>query len=393
MEWLELLDHIESSVAELAALIKSIRETGPFRFSRSEDDSLDTELRGVLETVRRFKNASFSDVQASYLIGAATSLERAASIRWGGTNSNGAQVVDIASSILVAARMFAHRERPSRNLPRLPAFVPSQSISPFKYGVIDNRLEVLDYVNQPAHVDADITEAARSSLLRQSDLIIDRLMNSNHSFLTEFYEELRQNLRQNGNIIQLGIAAQMCRKVTTAADKDKELTSVFATMLFAHLDTISDYLAQFPDWRRFNANAVETKMDNESFELLIASTRKLADAMSGHLSYVAPEVPASLNKVADWAGAGGSRPNGPIILALTRSISNLLSVVVREIARMPGEVVGEGRKALARIILSAFTSAAVFGGLYSLGLIPEGGWIATALDYLKAVAGEARSFF
>lgn len=217
-------------------------------------------------------------------------------------------------------------------------------------------------------------------------------MNSNHSFLTEFYEELRQNLRQNGNIIQLGIAAQMCRKVTTAADKDKELTSVFATMLFAHLDTISDYLAQFPDWRRYNANAMETNMDTESFELLIASTRKLADAMVGHRSYVAPEVPASLNKVADWAGAGGSKPSGTIILALTRSISNLLSVVLREIARMPGEVVGEGRKALARVILSALTSAAVFGGLYSLGLIPEGGWIVTALDYLKAVAGEARSF-
>lgn len=260
-----------------------------------------------------------------------------------------------------------------------PQAAPPQVIAPFRYALSDDRVYVLDIPANGTDRDVESIAAARSALIDQARMIAHILLQSNHTMLIPFYSDLQGRLESATNIIQLGVSNQMCRSVTSGFDE--ELSSQMMNIFLGHLDSISSYVAQFPEWQRYSQQAAEATISNADFNSLVKTSRLLALSLRGKIN-IDDSVPSSFEQVANWGEMVKSKPSGSVILAVVSTLSNFVSIVVREVVKLPGDVLSEARKAVSKAILAAILGVTTVTGLRILGALPDYSWVSGALEYL-----------
>ncbi|CAN7266175.1 hypothetical protein [Rhizobium sp. LjRoot258] len=88
----------------------------------------------------------------------------------------------------------------------------------------------------------------------------------------------------------------------------------------------------------------------------------------------------ALNTVVRWTEDKQSDKRD--VLALTGTLQNLWSLAAK--SALAKEVVGEGRKLVAKAIIGVLITATTAGALAALGKIPGAEWIETTYSYFRS---------
>lgn len=256
----------------------------------------------------------------------------------------------------------------------LQEILPEQKAAPYQFAFKDDRLVAVES-------DGTITKAGDllEVLVEQSERIIRDLHGANCSpRLKEAFLAVHKKLAIGASVIQIGVLNGSCaRLVSACAD---ELSATLSALLSAHTAGVSAYVAQSPEWREFAANAIDASLDQETFRTLIDSTRALSSRLREHDPVIAPSVTEALDQVAAWAD-DAQKADGRIVLALTRTLENLASLVMRTVASVGTEIAQEGRKMVAKAVILTLVGAAAFGLGSAVGRIPGAEWLQHSLDY------------
>lgn len=267
------------------------------------------------------------------------------------------------------------------NLRQLEQLIPHQKVAAYAFEIVDGRILLKDQPAQDVGVDGEIIDAVAEVLIEQGGRILSDLQGSNCSpRLLQSFQSLHQKISERKNVVQVGILTTSCTKITMATAD--ELSNTLLELLKAHLEAVYDYLSQHSSWRRFVENAVSVKLDSSDVADLVKTARSLARKLEDAEGSAAADVPEALRSVANVA-ASLDTPDGRIVLALARTVENLLSVVTRAAASLRGDLVGETRKWLARIVLAGGGYLA----LHTLAKVPGAEWVPEAVRFLLLSIG------
>ena len=163
-------------------------------------------------------------------------------------------VGNLISYLSRAADDWIERLEAQANIEHLHEIIPPEKTGPFKFRVQDGRLVVAPH-DAGVKIEGSIA-SARTVLLQQGEKLINDLLGSNaQPYLRATLEAVQEKLPIDSDIIQLGLLNISFENATSGATE--ELNSVLASVLQAHAAGIRHYLAQFPEWKEFSAQAAE----------------------------------------------------------------------------------------------------------------------------------------
>lgn len=252
--------------------------------------------------------------------------------------------------------------------------VPDQKPAPFHFVFEQNRIIARDQLNT-----SDPAGGVLEVLIEQSDRILRDLQGANCSpRLKDAFVALHEKLVTGRNVLQVGVLNGSCSQLVAACAD--ELSSTLQALLSAHHAGVSAFVAQFPEWRDFAANALETALDGEALNSLASSTRELSDRLKGHEDLIAPSVTDALDQVASWT-EGSDRPNGRVVLAIARTLENLASLAMKTLSSFSAEVASEGKKMAAKAVVVILVGTTGAGLVSVMAKVPGAEWIRQSIDY------------
>lgn len=276
-------------------------------------------------------------------------------------------------------------EHEKNQLQRAPS-VPEQQIGPYRFKIENDRLSL---ENQPGGADGlDAQNAARAlaGLVDQSERIGQDLARSNCSpRLREAFLIIASKLGSGANIIEL---AEENGTFSDLIEADDIPSDMLRALLRSHATRIRDYVAQFPEWRAFAANAAEVNFDGEKLREMGKFARATAEKLESQAEYVDASVPKALNTAAKWSEV--RRPTGREKLAVSSTILNLLSLATLSLTAVVGTlgVLSTEAKDVAAKVVAVTIVSEITPYLSAISETEDGKWAAPAVKYLRDYLAE-----
>jgi hypothetical protein len=193
------------------------------------------------------------------------------------------------------------------------------------------------------------------------------------------FAALQGKLESHNNVVEIGMLNRSCVSLVDASAD--ELASTLLEWLRAHMGGVYDFLAQYPDWRKFVENSLSVKLGRDQVVQLADAARAVAVA-TADATNVDTAVPSAFHEIALLADEI-KEPDGRVTLGLGRTLENIISLAARCLLGVKNDVQSEARKLLARSILLAVSAAAIA----TLALIPGAEWVPTAISQALKMLG------
>ena len=267
--------------------------------------------------------------------------------------------------------------------------VPAQqTVAPVQFEITDNRLVIKHQKASPARQDTANVEAAKASLLAAGERIREALKESNDDKrLTQALDEIQSALASEQDVINLGLMNFTLDAVRESLEG--EIADPVNGMLKAHTVNLSMFVAQFPEWQRFNEQAEKVALEAESISRIKQATDQLVGELRARDDTVDPEVPktiAALNALI----ADPSRASKRAVLAVIRSVENLIARAYQALAEFAETTTRDTLTGLSKAISKNAVRILVGIALASAApLIPattslrSSSWVKTATEIVR----------
>ncbi|MBY5416969.1 hypothetical protein [Rhizobium leguminosarum] len=269
----------------------------------------------------------------------------------------------------------------------LDGIVPDQQIGPYRFKVERSRLSIEYQPGGATGLDAQNAAQALAGLIDLSERIARDLSVSNASpRLKEAFAIVVSKLQSGANIIDL---AEENGTFNDQIEADDIPSETLRSLLRSHSKRIRDYVAQFPEWRAFAANAADVEFDREKLLQMGRVARSAAQKLVNEPNYVDASVPEALNNAARWSET--KNPTGREKLAVHATILNLLAKTAMWTLGITGAAAGVlatetgdvGAKVVAVTIVGEIEPY-----LSAISETADGKWAKPAVKYLKDYLAE-----
>ncbi len=258
--------------------------------------------------------------------------------------------------------------------------LPGQKTAAFQFIIDDDIIRVVDQPLRPSSREKDMAMAALEGAIEHGAYVASELAATNLSpRVKEAFQQLQTTMGGYKNIVQVGSRAQICNRLVHG--NTEELSSTVFSLLIGHIENVFSALAQFEDWRIYSENAAAMNIDAGSVEKLTQATAELISRLRQEPA-VDLSVVEALDMASRWVQDGDQLDNRDV-LALTRSWENMWSAVSRIVLGLGRDLISDGRKRVATIILTSLL--AMSGIVPVIAKIPGGSWIETVSSYFKSV--------
>lgn len=273
---------------------------------------------------------------------------------------------------------------------KLVSVIPDQKIAPIRFTERAGRLAIDHIKGIPLDEDKSAADAARSALAEQGRLVVEEIRRSNcdQRFL-EAVRELQTKIEQTEDIVQLGILAATCEEMRQRFDQ--ELADAVSGRLKAHLSSVQMYVAQFPEWQQYAANAALIELSEDDIRQASAQTDRLIAQFEESSDAVDPEVPRTLRWIREAVRNPG-KATKRTAYALISSLENLFSYVLRKIGEVASGTVDGAVPKITTWGSGVFAAGVIYTISNSAGLLapmfarlPQGGWLTTAVDIARTI--------
>lgn len=256
--------------------------------------------------------------------------------------------------------------------------IPKQKVAAYQFAFRGDNLIVANQNSDASNPDHAIAAASLRALIEEGERVVRELARSNcPPRLIEAFAALQAKLKSHDSVVEIGMLNKSCLSLVNACAD--ELASTLLEWVKAHSDGVYDFLAQYPDWRKFVENSLSVKLGRDQVGHLADAARAVAAATASY-SNVDEAVPNAFEGIALLADEI-KEPDGRIALGLGRTLENIISLAARLLLAIKGDVQSEARKILARGILVAIPASAIA----ILMLIPGAEWVPNAISQgLKA---------
>lgn len=262
--------------------------------------------------------------------------------------------------------------------------VPGQKLAAYQFGFSDDKLHVIDQPLRPSDREKAIAMAALDAAIDQGAYVAQDLVTSNVSpRLKDAFTRLQETMESYKNIVQIGARTQLCDRMVRA--ESEELSPALFALLIGHIENVFRALAQFEDWREYCENASTVQIDRQSITELTHTMAEIA-AQIRYIGAAHPTVVDALETVTDWV-AEPVVADKRDVFSLTRTLTNLWSVVVKCSLAVGNETISTARKAAAAAILGVLIVAGA-SAVPIISRVPGGEWVETVFNYLKSVGVE-----
>jgi len=263
--------------------------------------------------------------------------------------------------------------------------VPQQKVSPAHFDIVDDRIVISKTPSQPLDAATSISNAARSELACQGEVLVSQLSQTNcDKRLLENITKLHEQLSNKDDIVRLGIANLGCSMMCTAFEN--ELPSAIAAQLKAYTVGISMYVGQFEEWHKFSDNASSLKLDNANIDTIQNSAEILIQALKSRPDLADPEVPKLISYIKRFIDSP-SKSSVQAGFALLRTLENLIIRVYQYGTDFLDDFIVKSSKALAssgsKLAAAALLTIAVNGAVELMPVavsIKGSEWIANATE-------------
>jgi hypothetical protein len=257
--------------------------------------------------------------------------------------------------------------------------IPKQKVAAYQFSFRGDTLVVETQAGGSENPDEAIAAASLRVLIEQGARVARELGQSNcPPRLIEVFAALQGKLESHNNVVEIGMLNRSCVSLVDASAD--ELASTLLEWLRAHMAGVYDFLAQYPDWRKFVENSLSVKLGRDQVVQLADAARAVAVA-TADATNVDTAVPNAFHEIALLADEI-KEPDGRVTLGLGRTLENIISLAARCLLGVKTDIQSEARKLLARSILLAISGAAIA----TLALIPGAEWVPTAVSQgLKAI--------
>ena len=244
---------------------------------------------------------------------------------------------------------------------RLQEIVPKQQIAPAQFGIVNNRIVVVDRPPTTEEADRRNISAAHEHIQASGQELASTLDRSNwDKKLINSVKALHSQIVAGGNIIKIGLANMGCSIM--AAQYQHELPDAVVAMLKAYTSDIAMYVAQFPEWEQFTDKAAAIRIDEDDVASVSRAVGEVIDTLSAHPELADPEVPRTIAFIRELLAEPG-KSSKRAAFAMIRTIENLVSSIVQHsinfLRKTAEKAVDVGSSAASKIIVGLLSVALV----------------------------------
>lgn len=278
----------------------------------------------------------------------------------------------------------------------LSDLIPGQKMGPLQFEFENGILKLKNQSVAPSRDDASMIEFARQALVQEGASLIKSLNDTNcDKRIVDFVYKVDACIIKNVNIINLGMLNITCSNLIKSSYD--ELSNVASAKFIGYNSSLSIYVAQFPEWRRFVENAADIEISEQDYRAVYEVGRSFIDPLKKASGLVDPEVPRSLELLFE-AFHSPSVSLKRQVFSIIRSLENLIAKIFSEFA-LTYEAFSDG----ARSGLKKTTSILVASGLLLTvaGLATQlsptaervlhSGWMAKAPSLIKDAIDQMNS--
>ncbi|XAZ21626.1 hypothetical protein LVY75_22670 [Sinorhizobium sp. B11] len=254
----------------------------------------------------------------------------------------------------------------------------AQVPAPFQFEIDGGRLRVRVQEAVFDAQDENNIRAARDVLVEQCESLCGELEGTNHRRLLSALNALYAHLKNQQNIIQLGMMNDSLRGVIV--ELRDELPADLYGLALGHSRGISGYLAQFSEWRRFNENIIDAGVSGDDLKSLVELCNTLSERFGPTTEIADPGVAAAFKQAADWVDVPA--PSARQKWSLVTSLQNLALLL----AKGARSFIKGTAKSVFGVLQAAAAVAIVYAmvaHLPALEKMPGGEWIVPAVLVLN----------
>ncbi|WP_140985839.1 hypothetical protein [Asticcacaulis tiandongensis] len=265
--------------------------------------------------------------------------------------------------------------------------VPDQQIAPVQFQFTGTKLSVLHTPATPTAGDKALVASVRRAVVQAGDDLLADLATSqcDPRFLKRM-QTLHGEVCDNNDIVYIGIQSQQCQ-IAARAYED-EFAPHYIALLASYFATLTDYVAQFPDWHRFLEKSVSAKiLEAELLEDLRAVLTDMTSAIA-----VPDAVEHEVTEKLEWLSSLISEDQ-PVskkrVLAVALSLQNLATVVVKwgtGLAAKTAEKTQDYLSTAAALGIVTLIGNVLWRFIPISNLIAKQPWLQQSLQWLKELA-------
>ncbi|WP_298692981.1 hypothetical protein [uncultured Sphingomonas sp.] len=207
----------------------------------------------------------------------------------------------------------------------LLSLLPAQQLGPVEFVVAGTILKINHRAAIAGDLDSANADRAREELIIRAVKLKEELEGSNFDKrLIELVADINERLKSRADIIALGIQSMTLQVYVNA--NSEELPGIVSAYLQAFSVTVAMYVAQFPEWNRYNENAAMAEYTTEDLKAVYQAGTKLVADLVAAKDAVDPEVPRTIRWMLEAMRERRSASKRAVFGAL-RTIENLVNVV------------------------------------------------------------------
>lgn len=250
--------------------------------------------------------------------------------------------------------------------------LPNQELAPYHFAVSDEGLDLFDQTSAVAPSEEPNVSFARAHLIETAIRLGATLTNS-----PQVREELLivgEKLEDPDNVVATGIAAGAFARILAASSAELGITHLGQLESFA--ESVGDFVAQFPDWQRYAANAAQARLTDTQISQAAAKLGEIAGNLRQRPELATYGAQQAINQIAKL---GKHSNDARTRLAIWTTLKNLTISIIRTVTGEGGKLVsGVVAGGLALLALSAFKD---------VPLLASQSWAPAAIEYLTKAFG------
>jgi hypothetical protein len=214
------------------------------------------------------------------------------------------------------------------DLDDLAKIVPrQQQVAPVQFSIKGEKINISSRPPKTLPADKSNILAALDHISSAGGELIENLERSNcDKRLLDKVKELQAQLVSGENIVRIGLSNMACGMM--CAQFQSELPFAISGMFRSYNDSISMYVAQFPEWEQFTTKASTLNLNDEDIAEIKKTSGEVIKSLEENPDISAPEVPKTISLIQEFLKFPGmSAKRGAF--AMLRTLENLVSSIVR----------------------------------------------------------------